>query len=349
MLSCRGGLGEWGEKLTCYTAALADWLAPEQRAWWRPLLAGGPTLRIEPAGDGLYKFAHHWRAPAPSLGLALSVAGSWAEAGPALEDVAARHGKVVIAGDGFRLPWQRAWRRRHVPHWFVLRRLGDREWYVDDPLTLVNDLGRQEPAAVVLDPEQLPEACRALPPGSAVLSLREAAALGRDDPVIGPAYRWLSPTGVGGDTRPLATAAEHAGHDPAAALRELAAAFASRGSDPAAYRQVDDLWQALRQRELAAAALAAERAAQPCAADGPDPDAWAEAAQAWRRLLLLLFHARLAAESGDAGDRAGAVVARALSQLADIEGSLADQRLPLVFADERPQSLAAQAVHHGMT
>jgi hypothetical protein len=331
-----GGLAAWGEKLTCYTAALAGWLAAEGQTWWRPLLAGGPVLRIEPAGDGLHKFAHHWRAPAPSLGLALSVAQSWAEAGPALDDLLTRHGRVVIAGDGFRLPWQRAWRRRHVPHWFLLRRTDDGRLRVDDPLTLVNELGRQDSASVVLRREQLPEACRALPPGSVVFSLREAAALGLDDPVIGPSYRWLSPVRVGDSRRLPPQSAELARSDPTVtALHDLAAAFAAEGTMPSAYRQVDDLWQALRQRELATAALAVERVRRPCPADMPDPRGWTDAVAAWRRLLVLLFHARLAAESGQLGGRAAAVVARAFEQLAGIEDRLASERLPLgLAADE---------------
>lgn len=335
-ISSPGDLGDWGDKLTCYTAALAGWLSDGQRAWWRPLLAGGPVLRIQAADDGLYQFAHHWRAPAPGLGLTLSVADSWAEAGPALDDLLARFGLVVIAGDGFRLSWQRAWRRRHVPHWFVLRRADGGRLRVDDPLTLVNELGRQDPASVMLGRGQLPEACRALPPGSAVFSLREASALGVDDPLIGPSYRWLSPVGEADSRRVTRPVAEAARPDPTVtALRDLAAAFAARGTMPSAYRQVDDLWQALRQRELASAALTAERARRSCPVDMPDPRGWTDAVAAWRRLLRLVFHARLGAESGQLSGRAAAVVAGAFEQTADIEDGLADQRLPLgLAADE---------------
>ena len=50
-------------------------------------------------------------------------------------DESARSGRVIVAGDGFNLPWHVAHGRRHVPHWFVLAATGERPEVVD-PFTL---------------------------------------------------------------------------------------------------------------------------------------------------------------------------------------------------------------------
>src|SRR5579859_5130784 len=73
-------LSSWAATLSCYTAALAVWLAQRCEQRWRPLLAGGPVLAVTPAADGLLRFEHHARPPLQSLGLTVRQADDWATA-----------------------------------------------------------------------------------------------------------------------------------------------------------------------------------------------------------------------------------------------------------------------------
>jgi hypothetical protein len=99
----------------------------------------------------------------------------------------------------------------------------------------------------------------------------------------------------------------------AAACRTLADHYDSAGHIPQSYAQAEDLWQAVRQRELAAAA--AEDESMPIGVEGRLH--WRAAVAEWRRIPALLLHARLRAQAGTA-DPARHLSA-ALRRVADYE------------------------------
>ncbi|MFJ2581770.1 hypothetical protein [Kitasatospora aureofaciens] len=312
----RPAIAAWAETLTCYTAAAGSWLAYDRSNWWRPFAAGGPYLAIEPVGDR-FRFHHHPRPLCHSLGLSLRTAPHWSGAADGILGELARSGRVVVAGDTFSLPWHPGFGRARAPHWFVLS--GD-PLVADDPLGLTGELGRQQPVRVPVPADGLAGLCAALPPGSPVYELRESAVLGTPDPQVGPAYRWLVQDGVVGAPE-LPPADRMGGAD---ALTALAAHFAQHAGEPDAYEQADDLWQALRQREFVAKALAEERAA---GVPVPDPDAWTEVLGLWRTLPPLLLHARLLARSGRVG-RSATALPETLHRLAEAEARCAGERFP---------------------
>ncbi|WP_433113695.1 hypothetical protein [Micromonospora sp. CA-246542] len=295
-------LAPWADQLSCYTAALGSWLAIRRPDWWRPLLAGGPVLRVTPVPGDLLRFDHHTRPPAPTLGLRLRTAADWNTARHLIADEASRQRAVIVAGDTFRLPWQRTYGTAHAPHWFLLRPDVGGRWTVEDPLRMMTTSGRQEPVLVEVEERDLAGICRALPAGNPVAELREQAALGVTDVRLGSAYRWLTYDADGTSEVPQTPVA---GSDAGAALRLLARMFREHGAQATAYRQADDLWQASRQRELAARMLGGR---------------WTGIAEIWRRLPPLLLHGRLAAEH-TAGLRAPGHLADVLEQLAQAEAT----------------------------
>ncbi|WP_051854748.1 hypothetical protein [Streptomyces sp. NRRL B-1347] len=278
-------LAPWSEALTCYSAALAAWLAVRERHWWRPLLAGGPVLGVS-AADDLFLFQHHARPLLPDLGLVVRWSDRWRMALDAQREQLARHGAVVVCGDARRLPWQRAHGQRHGPHWFTLLHSPD-GIVVEDALGMTTESGQQRPHRVPVDAVRLEEWSRALPgAGDPVHWLRERSIAGTSWVGRGARYRWLEvgtppPTDV--PLRPLTGAA---------AVHALAERVRADGAR-ALHRQADDLWQALRQRELL---LAAARQ------DGELLDEaarthWERATGLWRRLPRIMLRSRLRADA----------------------------------------------------
>jgi len=297
---------DYGEQLTCYTAALAVAIAASgETRWWRSQLAGGPVLALSPAGD-LVRFEHHATPPLPALGLHHRWAGDWSAAGPALAAELSRTGVVIVLGDVYQLPWQRGHRRWHAPHWFtVVDRPGGRR--VDDVLSMTTDLGPQRPSLVRATGE-LADWAVAVPPDDPVHILREQAVAGHADIGLGSSYRWLE-AGLP-QPAPGPPSGRLVGADALAALAERFR-FAAGPED---YRQADDLWQALRQRELLVRAAADD--AGLLTPDGVEH--WRRAVQAWRALPPLLLHARMRAEAGASVDTGR--VADALFSLCEFEG-----------------------------
>ncbi len=314
-------LAQWGPTLTCYTAALAVYLSSEDEHWWRVLVEGGPHLGLSPAPDGLHTFRHHPRSPFQRVGLRARGADTWAGARSGIQHQLDAHGRVIIAADGFHALWLTSYARRHGPHWFVLARAGD-GYIVDDPLEHVDECGRQQPIRVRLSEAELAGCCGALTNPAPPHVLREEAALGTVSTGLGHQYRWLE-RGEPVNARPEpATPAT-----PDAAYR-LADGFDRSAADPAAYAQVDDVWQALRQRELLLKVLDVESGLQQLQ-ELPAPDPWRQVTELWRRLPPLLLHARLLAGQGVRG-RSADVLVETLRAIAESEGRLADQRFPLV-------------------
>src|SRR5579862_3643110 len=112
-------LRDRSETYTCYSAALAAWAACEYPAWGR-LVNSGLTLTLVDAGEGLFGFVHFPPGLRATLGLARRGTDDAGEGAAGILEELGRHGRVIVAGDGFSLPWHVAAGRRHVPHWFVL-------------------------------------------------------------------------------------------------------------------------------------------------------------------------------------------------------------------------------------
>ncbi len=310
-------LDGWGPALTCYTAALASHLSDVEALWWRPLVAGSPYLAVELTGEGPLRFDHHPAPLAQKLGLRIAAADSWPTARSALYRELDAHGRVVVAADAFALPWLPSFERHHSPHWYVLRR--DRDGFVaDDALELLDARGSQGARRTPLAEADLFSACRALVEPTPVQVLRERAALGGDDVAFGRAYRWLE---IGGSEE-AALPAKRA--SPGSAVLCIARHFGGRGLDPQACDHADDVWQALRQRELVLRAFGAEGGlGDPTAAHRLA--AWTPVVELWRRLPPLLLHAQMLARRGSRGRSAAAVV-EVLEDIARVEDALVDER-----------------------
>lgn len=287
-------LSRWSGTFSCYTAALAVWLAVRQERWWRPLLAGTPTLTVRPAADGLVRFEHHPRPLLETLGLGVRYTDDWSTARAGFHAELAARGAVVVCGDTYRLPWQRGYQRWHAPHWFTVVRQGD-DWVVDDPLAMHTVAGPQAPYRAPIAVDEL--AAQGIGPVEyqPAQRLREASIVGSEPPGIGARYRWLvaaesTPdpgTGPAAPTGPTALTGQ-------AALRALADMCRQSGPDTLVGPQADDLWQALRQRELLVAAGEVDPDLVPQAVR----EHWRAGVVLWRRIPPVLMDARLRVEDG---------------------------------------------------
>ena len=302
-------LTSYSDTFTCYSSAVATWVACE-RADWERVINPGLTLTVTEAGGGLFGFAHFPPALRAVLGLVRRGAD---DVGAAVEGVLAelaRSGRVIVAGDGFHLPWHVARGRRHVPHWYVLIDGGEGPEVVD-PFACRNELGSQTPALEPVALEHLGELLAALPGDDRVPLLREALALG-DDAGPPPPWRhqwfvfdavdgWQAPQGPSGD----------------AAVARLAAHFREHGQRADAYAQADDLWSIARHRAFLCA-YAREVAQRE--ADGALEE-WVTGhaeplARRWGHIAPLIMQATLAIGSGRA---ASASVPDTLDALAVLE------------------------------
>jgi hypothetical protein len=277
---------------TCYSAALATWAAFDS-AEWPATIDAGLYLAVVERSDLLFGFAHFPATLARDLGVVRRSADEVADAVAGVEDELAAAGRVIVAGDGFNLPWHVAHGSRHVPHWFVLARRRDGTCVVADPFTCRNELGVQQTALMPVAGSDLPTLLATIPPDDAVTALREAFALGADDGPLPPArFRWL----VRGDPpepRPPL------GPEGPAAIARLAAHFREHTEDPAAYRQGDDLWSVARHRAFSAARLTTETAVGGSESLGR----WCEEharpiAARWGHVAPLLMQATLTLASG---------------------------------------------------
>ncbi|KZM75308.1 hypothetical protein [Nocardia terpenica] len=296
-----------GDKLTCFTAALAGALvARGETSWWRPLLAGGPFLAVTPA-DTLLRFDHHPAPPLPALGLRVTGADDWDTAYTAIAERIAHDGAAVVLGDVYHLPWQRGYRRWHAPHWLTIV-VETGGWVAADPLAMTTELGPQAGTRMPIPgPNELREWAISIGAEDAVPRLREESMAGSADIAPGRAYRWLEP-----DPDPVIAPAPPERLVGPDALRALASRYRfARGA--ADFEQIDDLWQALRQRELLL--WAADRDADVLDAAGRAH--WEDALERWRALPPLLLHARLRARSG--GTVNTATIADTLTALAEFE------------------------------
>ena len=117
-------LTDLSETYTCYSSALATWTAVRLPSW-RELLDPGLHLGLVEADDLLFGFSHFLLGLAQTLGLVRRSTDAHNEAVEAIVAESKRNHRVIVAGDGFNLPWHVAHARRHVPHWFVVAATGD--------------------------------------------------------------------------------------------------------------------------------------------------------------------------------------------------------------------------------
>ena len=285
-----------GDAFTCYSSALAAWVAAQDPDW-AAVVDAGLHLVITEEGDGLFGFSHFPPGLAGALALARRGSDDLETALAGVRDELARHGRVIVSGDGFRLPWHVAHERTHVPHWFTLTGDPDRPTVVD-PFDCRTELGHQKPTRRTLDAGELAAVLEGLPGDDPVLELREVFALGGDDRPLGAhRYGWL----VEGDARAPRPAGGFEGPD---ALRRLARHFREHGHEPAAYRQADDLWSIGRHRSFAA-----RRA-----------EHLAPLAARWGHIAPLMMQARLSVAAGRSPSPS---LVDALEDLAARETSLA--------------------------
>jgi hypothetical protein len=306
-------LQSFSNEFTCYSAALATWLAATDDDW-ATFVDPGLWLRIIEARDGLLGFAYFPPSLRTRLGLVRTGSDSAQDAIDGILAELARSGRVIVAGDGYRLPWHVAAGRRHVPHWFVVG-LSSGSPEVADPFACRNELGVQECARRPLAPGSLGELLLALPGEDPVHRLREIYALG--DEMIddgGQRYRWF----VRGE---VADSREPDGLDGPAGLRRLATHFRDRGQDPGAYGQADDIWSIARHRAFMlrhAEARASTRGDDALASWARDHVA--PLVKKWGHIAPLLMQASLTLS---AGREASASVPDTLDALAELERSAA--------------------------
>ena len=308
---------DWGEQFHCYTAALGVWISRNEDRWWRPLLDGGPELAVTPQPSGVWRFDHSPRPWLEVLGLSVRSASTWAEARVELAaDFAA--GPVILAGDIFTLPWQLEHGSRHAPHWVAIYREGA-DLVADDPLILMNEAGTQQSYRGVFTLDDLAEIGTAMPAGNEIHWLRERSVIGAQDPAEGAAYRWFAAGPAVADPR-YDDPGRLTGPD---ALRALADDLDARGAESAVLLQADDLWQAVRQRELAAAV--AKQDPEFFDVGAAEAERRLEALAVWRDLPVLLAHARIRAAVGNPRATAGA--SEVLRELAELEPRLAEEKI----------------------
>jgi hypothetical protein len=301
----------YGEAFTCYSSALAAWVGLDRPSWPRAV-NNGLHLTLVEADDGLFGFAHFSPGLREELELRRCASDDADEASAAILEELERSGRVIVAGDGYNLPWHVAAGRRHVPHWFVLA-ASPAEPRVVDPFTCRNDLGRQEATQLAIEPRSLAKLALSHPADDRVVTLRERFALGDDaSDVIHGRFEWLArePVGArapGGVSGPDAT-------------RRLARHFRDHLTDMDAYRQADDVWSIGRHR-----AFLAQYAARVAENSADELGAWVDGhaaplARRWSNMAPLLLQATLAL---GAGRQPSTSVAETLEELADREAAAA--------------------------
>ncbi len=307
------GLKAFSETYTCYSSAVATWVAHD-RTDWPSAVNPGLALSVLDAGDGLFGFAHFPPGLRSELGLVrVGLDGPGTEALGGVLDELERSGRVIVAGDGFRLPWHVAHGRRHVPHWYVLAGQPDRLEAID-PFACRNELGLQAATRTPVARDDLGELLVGLPGDDPVLELRERLALGDECPVPSGACQWFV-RGEATDSR------EPAGVEGPEGVLTLARFFAEHGQDLSAYRQADDIWSIARHRAfLARHAAALAEDADRCALAEWGREHGEALAKRWSHMAPLLMQATLAL---GAGRTASASVPETLGELAGREHAAA--------------------------
>ena len=303
-------LTSFSDTYTCYSAAVATWVAADDDQW-PTVVNPGLWLSLADADDGLFGFGHFPPGLRAKLGLLRrgSLDPDARQAVEAVRTEIRRSGRVIVAGDGFNLPWHVAFDRSHVPHWFVLVE-GPQGLAVTDPFACRNELGVQTAHTGPVEQALLSRVLLALPGDDPVHRLRESVALGDVSDISNHRYQWFVHGEAGNLQAPIGLVG------PDAVLR-LSRHFRERGQDLAAYAQTDDIWSIARHRAFLC------RYAE-MLADG-DADAWLAEhglplAKHWSHMAPLLMQATLAL---GAGRTASSSVPDKLEELAERERAAA--------------------------
>ena len=324
-------LTSFSDTFTCYSSALATWVAGEHERWER-VVNPGLYLSVTEAGAGRFAFGHFPAGLRQTLGLSRTGADDPAAAVEGVLAELGRSGRVIVAGDGYRLPWHVAFERRHVPHWFVIVG-GPAGAAVVDPFACRNDLGVQSAHTALVEPERLAALLSALPHDDPVLMLRESLAFG--DEARGPdtrGHQWFVRGEVGEWRAP-------AGAEGPQAILRLARHFAESAQLPQAYAQADDLWSIARHRAFLARyarEVAGRKGSQALAAwvsEHAEP-----LAKRWGHIAPLIMQATLALSAGRA---ASASVFDTLEALAGLELA-AGEAFPATAEGSSPASLEVE-------
>lgn len=303
----------YGDAFTCYSAAMATWAAAAVEEW-PAIVNPGLSLTVTDAVDGIFGFAYFPPSLRAELGLLRAGADNAAEAIDGVLGEIAQSGRVIVAGDGFRLPWHVAFERRHVPHWYVLQEAPE-GLAMFDAFTARNALGMQNVTRQVVSRDCLPQLLLALPKDDPIFRLREVLAFGDDTtPLPWHAYQWFVHGKVDAVRKPE-------GADGPEGLIRLAAHFRDRGQDLGAYGQADDIWSIGRHRAFLCRLVQENVVARE---DG-ELARWLEQhvaplAKRWSHVAPLLMQATLALESGRP---ASTSVADVLEELAEREEAAA--------------------------
>ena len=281
---------ERSNEFTCYSAAMATWLAPLDDGW-EGQVNPGLWLRLTAEPDGLFGFCYFPPELRARLGLARRGADDEATALAGVLHEIERNGRVIVAADGYHLPWHVAAGREHAPHWFVLTGVADR-LEIADPFACRNELGTQTAERHAVQPRALSMLLSALPGTNPIHRLRELYAFGDQAPEgLERRFQWF----VGAE---VAETDAPAGADGPAAVRRLAEHFRAHGQDPDAYRQADDIWSVARHR-----ALLTRRAAAAAMGDDGELAAWVAEhavplAKRWGHVAPLIMQATLTLAAG---------------------------------------------------
>jgi hypothetical protein len=305
------------DTFTCYSSAVAAWVAHE-REDWPAAVNPGLALTVLEAADGLFGFAHFPPTLRAELGLVRTrIDGPGTEAVEGVLAELARSGRVIVAGDGFWLPWHVAYGKRHVPHWFVLAGTPDRLELID-AFACRNELGVQQATRAPIARDDLAQLLVGLPGGDPVLELRERFALGDDHPVPSGGCQWFVSGPVGDARAPV-------GAEGPDAVLALAHGFRERGQDLSAYAQADDIWSIARHRAF----LARHAAAVATISADAELEGWVREhgeplAKRWGHMAPLIMQATLALGAGRAASQS---VPDTLADLAEREQA-ASQAFP---------------------
>ena len=206
-----------------------------------------------------------------------------------------RSGRVIIAADGFHLPWHVACGREHVPHWFTVIGSSDR-FEIADPFACRNELGVQTPERRASDTEALVTMLPAIPQHQPGAPPARRAGIGRSRAraAWGTGINGLRPPRHGRRRRGTAPRPAAGRRRPGGAA-PAGRAFETRGQEPDAYGQADDIWSIARHRAF----LLRYAESRP----EPEASAWvtehgAALARRWGHIAPLLMQAVLSLRIG---------------------------------------------------
>jgi hypothetical protein len=278
----------WGDRLSCYTASIAAYMAlagiDHQLALGTQLFL---AVRCQAAPTLRFSFVHYHtpllgRAITHELQLVRRWAADPATAGQRISAHCGSAGAVLVVGDAMNLPWLVTFGRKHTPHWFLVTAVDEQAGKVSivDQFAFIDEAGTQEPFAGWLDLALVGAFAQSCPVSSHVFQSRDTWAFGAQAQPTdrdGAAYQWFeasAPPLAYPVARPQAlellarTLLFHTGQQsradlPApdwacglAAIRFLADCFQTHLENPDLYAINDDVWVAARNRELFANLLA---------------------------------------------------------------------------------------------